>query len=43
MENKKVYKNTNSIGNFEQINPKLIKRDIKIISNKKRKYNSICF
>ena len=35
MENKKVYKNTNSIGNFEQINPKLIKRDIKIISNKK--------
>ena len=35
MENKKVYKNTNSIGNFEQINPKLMKRDIKIISNKK--------
>ena len=35
MEKKKVYKNTNSIGNFEQINPKLIKRDIKIISNKK--------
>ena len=35
MENKKVYKNTNYIGNFEQINPKLIKRDIKIISNKK--------
>ena len=35
MENKKVYKNINSIGNFEQINPKFIKRDIKIISNKK--------
>ena len=34
MENKKNYKNHSS-SNLEQIKPKLIKRDIKIISNKK--------
>jgi hypothetical protein len=34
MENKKNYKN-NSTSNLDQIKPKLIKRDIKIVPNKK--------